>query len=73
MPLFHKHVFKESTTKPGMLFCECGKIKCLHDFVLKEELYSNSKWGPNGDRVNFTGKSFVYECSICKKLKIERL
>jgi len=71
MGLFHKHVFKESTTKPGILFCECGKLKCLHDYKEKGVMYQGSIFNHRGERVGFDSKIYTYECSICKDIKRE--
>jgi hypothetical protein len=71
MSLFHIHLFKESVNKPGMLFCHCGKTKCLHNFETMDTFYRDSKWDLNGERISFSGKVYIYECSVCKKVKKE--
>jgi len=35
--MFHKHNFKQHTTQKDIIFCECGKVKNVHQHIWEKE------------------------------------
>ena len=65
MSLFHKHLFKESTNNPEIIFCPCGKTKSLHQCIWKIEERHVITNRNNND----IGACFVLKCEKCGEIK----
>ena len=72
MITFHKHHFIESVTRPGVIFCTCGKIKklpCQHEWEEVEEIYNSPTRDTSGAIVSFSSKNIRLSCKNCGDTK----
>lgn len=65
--MLHGHNFKESTTDPQILFCECGEIKDLKPITPPHE----HKWEKENNITRKDGgvTGFVLKCEKCGERK----
>lgn len=66
--LFHDHKFQEAETRPGVIFCECGKTKklrCQHKFEKEETIYSGTVRDSTGKIMSYNSKIIVLKCIHC--------